>query len=337
MLREFSKGTERFAVKTPLDPKCRNEAKILFGGKAEVQKFFRRAMKDTITEATIHRIAKDVAPSFCRPRRYQKAVPAEENFQRFCSDIHAGKLKIMLKHGNIFRDKNAPEFCAEGGNPEVQPIFSDFRHIVEDSVKKLKRLYSRIVNADYYVLEEIIRVPEDLPYKVGLVTVDTTSMQTHDTGWKDWDHPFECGMFGALKALVVFDLTAALKLGNSAFLAAAAAYISEGVKCQYKMIGKSIICKPWYGSYCVRFNLKTWVWEIAWIKYKGSGKAERILIELNRADRVVKNKEVLFTASAQLFPPFVKMEEFLADYREGFVPPEKNILRSIRLNRGMIP
>ena len=335
MLREFSKGTERFAVKTLLDPEERNEAKILFRDKADIQKFFDSAMGDFISDATIHRIVKDVAPSFCRPIRHKRAVTADELFERFYSDVHTGKLNIVLKHGNVAPHQNYQEEKGKTSNESL--AISKFEQVVEDSVERLKKFYSRIVSADYHILEEVIRVPEDLPGKVGLVIIDPASVQRHETGWKDWDSPFEYSMFGALKALVVFNLAMATKLSNSAFLAAAAAYVSEGVKCQYNMTGQSIVCKPWYGSYCVRFNLKTWDWELAWVKYKGCGKEERVLVELNRADRVLKHEDVLYTGHTQLFPPFVKMEEFLADYRKVIMPPEKDVLHPIRLNRGLLP
>ena len=78
-----------------------------------------------------------------------------------------------------------------------------------------------MVHADYHFLEQVRHVPEETASGITLETIDPSSIQNHSTGWKDWDVPFEYSMFGALKALAVFNLAAATKLSNSAFLATA--------------------------------------------------------------------------------------------------------------------
>jgi hypothetical protein len=202
-------------------------------------------------------------------------------------------------------------------------------------VNHLGKVYSKMVHADYHFLEKIVHVDENTTDAVPVI-IDPASIKEHSTGWKDWDDPFEYSMFGALKALVIFNLATATKLSNNAFMAAAAGYVSEGVKCQYNMTGKSIRCKQWFGSYCIRFNMKTWDYELAWIKYNSSGQNERILIELNRSDRVVKENNVLFKLGPKLIPPLITMEEFLSDHKKGLAPPEHDVNSPISLNKGLL-
>jgi hypothetical protein len=205
---------------------------------------------------------------------------------------------------------------------------------VHSDQELLKILYSQIENGDAsVVLINIVYVNEDSTEVP--VIIDPSSIEEHSTGWKDWDDPFEYGMFGALKALVIFNLAAATKLNNNAFMAAAAGYVSEGVKCQYNMTGKSILCRKWFGSYCIRFNIKAWNYEISWIKYNKSGPDEKILVELNRADRVMKGYNELFNSGPKLIKPLITMEEFLSSHINSFVPPEHDVNKPISLNKGL--
>lgn len=210
----------------------------------------------------------------------------------------------------------------------------DFLDFAKRQANHLKKVFTKMVHADYHFLEKIVHVNEHA--NAVPVIIDPSSIKEHSTGWKDWNDPFEYGMFGALKALVIFNLAAATKLNNSAFMAAVAGYVSEGVKCQYKMTGKSIICRKWFGSYCIRFNIKTWNYEIAWIKYNKSGPDERILVELNRADRIMKENNELFKSGPKLIKPLITMEEFLSKQKNSFVPPEHDVNKPISLNKGLL-
>lgn len=254
----------------------------------------------------------------------------QERLKILYSQIENGRARVVLINNSLkaAHKQNVP---IEKNDKNLFKKF-DFFEFLKNQVNHLKKIYSNIIHTNYHFLDKIVHVDE---YTTAVpVIIDPSSIKEHSTGWKDWDDPFEIGMFGALKASIIFNLAVATKLNKSAFMAAAAGYISEGVKCQYKMTGKSITCRQWYGSYCIRFNIKEWYYEIAWIKYNKSGSNERILVELNRADRVLKENNELFKLGPKLIKPFITMEEFLSNYKNSFVPPEYNVNTPISLNRG---
>lgn len=299
----------------------------------EIQTFFDNAMKNRFNSAAIQRIAKDVAPSYCcRSIKHRRLPSAQERLEILYSEIEKGRARVVLINDSLkaAHKQNVP---VEKNDKNLSEKL-DFFEFLKNQLNHLKKIYSNIIHADYHFLDKIIHVDE---YTTAVpVIIDPSSIKEHSTGWKDWDDPFEIGMFGALKASVIFNLAVATKLNNSAFMAAAAGYVSEGVKCQYKMTGKSIACKQWYGSYCIRFNIKAWYYEIAWIKYDKSGPNERILVELNRADRVMKEKNELFKLGPKLIQPLITMEEFLSNYKNIFVPPEHDVNTPISLNKGLL-
>ena len=106
---------------------------------------------------------------------------------------------------------------------------------------------------------------------------------------------------------------------------------TELISEEYLVTGKSVIQKKWYGSYAIRFNLRTLTTEVPWVKFKACGPEERVLIELKRKDRFVFAKKPVYYHQEVLIPPFILMEEFLSDYEKGFVPPEYDIEKPIMI------
>lgn len=58
---------------------------------------------------------------------------------------------------------------------------------------------------------------------------------------------------------------------------------------------------------------------------------------MNRADRVVKDQKILFSGTPKPVGPLASMENFLSDYKKGFVPPEHDVNTPIPLKIGLIP
>lgn len=177
-------------------------------------------MKNRMNSDSIQRIADGIAPSYIR--RSLKSPPPlskSEQLSFLFSEIAKGNANVVLRNDDFSLEpkKSSPPEDDEKGFFESIDLFK----IAEKQAKHLKTIYSNIVHADYHFLEQIIRVPEDTPPHTSLVVIEPSSIKEHSTGWKDWDNPFEYKMFGALKALAVFDLALVTKLSNSAFLAAA--------------------------------------------------------------------------------------------------------------------
>lgn len=237
MHAEFVKNTQKFSIKKSVEAIEPDEAIVKFKDSREIQTFFNNAMKNRMNSDSIHRMADRIAPSYIR--RSLKSPPPlseRERLDFLFSEIAKGNANVVLKN-NAFQlepKKSSPPEDEEKGFFESIDLFK----IAERQMNHLKEVYSKIVHTDYYFLEQVIRVPEDIPLHTSLVVIEPSTVKEHSTGWKDWDIPFEYKMFGALKALAVFDLALITKLGNSAFLAAAGGYISEGVKCQYNITGK---------------------------------------------------------------------------------------------------
>lgn len=163
--------------------------------------------------------------------------------------------------------------------------------------------------------------------------IDTSSVKEHSTGWKSWEHPFEIAALGAFKNAVMFHATTFLNMSNSIRFAAMAGASTELVSAQYCVTGKSVITKPWYGSFAVRYNIKAQSWEVPWVKFKGCGPEKRRMVELKRKDRLVfSNNPIPYsTKEDQIIPPFSLMEKFLSDYQIGFHFPEHNINKPFKI------
>jgi hypothetical protein len=331
MSKIFYKNTHQFSIKKTIEPLCLDEAIVNFYNRQEIQTFFDNALRSQMNLAPIHQIAKDIAPTFCR--RHVKSRPqlnSQERMDFLFSELEKGNARVVLKNDYLKHRANLhtpPK--SEDGKELLEHL--DIKKFVQKQVSHLKNAYSKLVATDFSFLETIYSYDEN---SIGAVpaVLDLASVKEHSTGWTDWDNPFEYGMLGVAKALLVFDLALATRLSESKFLAAAAGYILEGVKCQYNITGKSIFCRKWYGSYSIRFNLKLWRPELAWVKYNRSGPNERMLFDLMRADRALKDKKVLFSIPPKKLCPLLSGENFLSEYKKGIIPPEHNVMTPMPLN-----
>lgn len=50
-----------------------------------------------------------------------------------------------------------------------------------------------------------------------------------------------------------------------------------------------------------------------------------------RADRVLKDKKVLFSVPPKKLCPFLSGEDFLSEYKKGIIPPEHDIMTPMPL------
>ncbi len=65
MLNEFSVCSQRFGVKSISEAFTPEDAIVSFENMNQIKSFFNGAMKSQINSKSIHRIAKDIAPSYC--------------------------------------------------------------------------------------------------------------------------------------------------------------------------------------------------------------------------------------------------------------------------------
>lgn len=254
MSRIFYKNAQQFSVKKAIESLSPDEAIVHFNNRQEIQTFFDNTLKNRMNLAPVYQIANDIAPTFCR--RHVKSRPqlnSQERMDFLFSELDNGNVRVVLKNQSLNPKINlhAPP-KSEDGKDLLENL--DIRKFLRRQVAQLKRAYSKLVPTDFSLLESIYKYDEN---SIGPVPVilDAATVKEHSTGWTDWDNSFEYGMLGVAKALLVFDLALATNLSESKFLAAAAGYILEGVTCQYNIAGKSILCRKWYGSFSIRFNL----------------------------------------------------------------------------------
>ena len=330
MLREFSKATDRFQIKTPLDADSQNEAQITFSDKNEIRAFFDNAMRCKITHDRIRDIAKDVTPSVCRPRKGYQPPSENELIEQLISKILAGNLSLVLKNDAFKMRPKAGE--PRNNGTELEPERFDLLKIARNTAIYFKEICSKLARADYFIAEKEIHISENTSELNALVVVDPSSEKSHSSGWKSWDDPFDIRVLGMFKGVAAFQIANFLRLGNVALAAAGLAAQSEAVTAEYLVTAKSINCRRWYGSYAIRYNLKSGNFEIPWVKYKKSGPNERLLVELKRKDRLMMDKKEIYSHPELLIPPFQDMESFLSDYKKGFAPPEHDITTPIILS-----
>lgn len=327
----FYTSAQQFSVKKAMEPLYSDEAIVQFSDRQEIERFFDSAVKTSSNLEPINQISKYIAPTYCR--RHLKSRPqlsSQERMDYMFSEIDNGNARVILKNDS-FKLKHRTDTLPKGQG-DINPIDTfDLKKFIEIQVAQLKKAYSKIVPVSFSFLETVYQYDEN---SIGAVPaiLDLSSIKEHSTGWKDWDNSFEYGMLGVAKALIVFDLALATNLSESKFLAAAAGYILEGVKCQYNITGRSILYRKWFGSFSIRFNLKLWQHEIAWIKYNKSGQNERMLFEFKRADRVLSDKKVLFSVPPKNFCPGLSGDDFLAEYKKGIIPPEHDVMSPIPIN-----
>jgi hypothetical protein len=211
-----------------------------------------------------------------------------------------------------------------------KPKEHNFIAFVKRQADQMRNTFSKLIHADYHILENVYHFDENTNGPVPAI-IDTSSIKTHSTGWKNFDDPFDIAALGALKAVATYHVGAFLKLGQSITAAAVIGSQSELVSGEYMVNGKSIIRKNWYGSYGLRYNLKTLSFEVPWVKFKGCSQGERCLVELTRKDRLKFHNNTLYNHPEMLIPPFQSMDDFLAAYKKEMALPEHDINKPITI------
>jgi hypothetical protein len=104
MLREFTIGSNRYAIKTNTDTICSDEIRIPFSSEESVRKFFSISTKERSYHLNLVRIAKDVAPSYCcRPHKKRSKLSDQDYINKLYDRIFSGELKVVQKSNFIKR------------------------------------------------------------------------------------------------------------------------------------------------------------------------------------------------------------------------------------------
>ena len=331
MHTEFVKNTRKFGVKRSIESIHANEAIVKFENSSEMQAFFEDSMRNVANLRAIRSIADDIAPSYIR-RSLRSAPPLSEQqrLDYLFSEIDKGQAYVVLKNNQL-------ESVSKAKKPKQATKEQDFferlnlYQFTGNQVDQLKNIFSKIVHADYSILETVFTYNEDTVENIPVV-IDPSSVNEHSSGWTSWDKPFEIAVLGAFKAVATYHVAAFLNISNSIRAAALTGSQTELVSAQYNVTGKSIVRKKWYGSYAIRYNLKKLSWEIPWVKFKGCGPEERVLVELKREDRLMFHKKPVYNHNAQIIPPFMSMEKYLSAYRNGLPMPEHDVNKPIRID-----
>lgn len=331
MYYDFFQNSQRFSVKKGTEPISYNEAIVRFQNINEIEAFFSSAMRNATACRAVHNIAKDFTPSYCRrPRQNRPLQSGNDRLQNLYSEISGGNAIVVLKNDHIktAHPKNKP--TSEKGLANFEK--PDFLGVLNRQAKELKEAFSKIVHANYSVLENVYSFDERST-DYAPTTFDLSSVQEHSTGWKKWDDPFELSVLGAFKAAAAYTTTTFLGLSESIKAAVVLGSQTELISAEYFVTGKSIITKKWYGSYAIRYNIRTMHLEVPWIKYKGSGPEERVLVELKRKDRFMFINNKIYNHPEMMIPPFCSMDEFIDRSKNGLVLPEHNVTKPIILDR----
>ncbi len=316
---EFLKNTERFGVRKGMESINPDEAVVNFDNEHEVRTFFTNASNCGMNAKLIQRIATNIAPTFSHRSLKKSPELSDRECQEYLySEIAKGNARVVLKN-NGFTPETKKLNSAQG--EDEQNLFDTSFSFIEKQVDQFKKICSKIYHADYYILEKIYNYDENSTGFVPSI-VDKSSIQEHSTAWTSWNDPFDIAALGAFKTVVAYRISSFLKLNNSIKFAAAVGAQSELLSAQYLITGKSIITKKWYGSYAIRYDLRKRRLEIPWVKFKGSGQEERIMVELKRKDRLVFNDRPAYEHPEVMIPPFIPMEKFLSDYENGTPLPE---------------
>ncbi len=331
MLNGFSVCSQRFGVKSISEPFTPEDAIVSFENMNQIKSFFNKAMKSQINSKSIHRIAKDIAPSYCcrslNFRRHGQDIPPLDYLY---TQIEKGEANVVLINDQL---KAAHKTKSNNkSNVKTAPELMDFLDFAKKRARHLKKAFSNIVNADYYILEKTIHIDEHTTGAVPGI-IDQSSVESYSTEWKAWDDPFEIRAWGAFKGLAAYNIANFMGLGNAALAAAALGMESDMATGQYIAQGKSLNVRRWYGMFSIRYNLRTGYWEIPWVKYKKSGPSERKFVELTRKDRILIEGRVVYEHPKVMIPPFQSMEDYLSDYKKGFIPPEHDVNKPIRLGK----
>jgi hypothetical protein len=331
MLNEFSVCTQRFGVKSVRDPSNPEEVIVSFENMNQIKSFFNVAMRSPTNSRSIQQIAKDITPSYCcRSLNYRRQPQNHPPLDGLYAQIEKGDANVVLISDKL-KTAHDTKATRESGEKNV-PELLDFIDFGKKQASRLQEAFTNIVNADYYILEKTVKVDKHTTGAVPGI-VDQSSVETYSTGWKAWDDPFEIRAWGVFKGLAAFNLASFMGLKNIALAAAALGMESDMATGQYMALGRSINVRRWYGMFSIRYNLRTGYWEIPWVKYNKIGPSERKFVELTRKDRILIEGKVVYEHPEVMIPPFQSMEDYLADYKKRFIPPEYDVSKPIRLGR----
>jgi hypothetical protein len=320
--REFFVDSLRFKIKSRFDRIQSDELVIRFRSKGDIKAFFNSAIKNPFCKADVVQIAKNAAPSYCAQSKKKKVSSnSPELFDSLCSRILIEDLSMVQKSKTFSFDAfqiNSKTQTDESG------ILNRFALNLQEHHSSFLAYLRKSRNKISYWLNNTCQYEKvfhhDQNSNPSPVVVDPSSVQSHATEWKDWDEPFEIYSFGALKGLIAFNIASIMGLGNSAKAAAAISAVTENSKGQYRITGKSINIRKWYGSIGYRFSINGMQ---KWVKYTESGPDERWIIELKREDRVVLNGKSIFSYGPILIPPAIEISEFLSQISDPF--PEHDV------------
>ncbi len=327
MLLDFTKHAQRYTVKRSYANENSNDLNIGFQDRFQIKSFFDEAMKDKTNCKILLRVAEGLYPGSCRPHKSIRAPSDQVLLSNLYADIDSGKLHVVLKNKEAAK-KSQTSIEHTEKDPSIE---SDFLQLAKKYADKFQKSISKLFHADYHFIEKVYHFDENSNKSIPSI-VDPSSITEHKTGWKPWDNPFDISALGAFKGAFSFSAANFLNLGKSAIAAAALGAKTELTSGQYFVTGKSIICRKWYGSYSIRYNLKIRSFEIGWVKYKGCGTGERLLVELKRKDRLLVHNKVIYEHPEQIVPPFTEMNAYLLNYKKGFIPPQHNIDKPIKIS-----
>jgi hypothetical protein len=104
MMREFTMGSNKYAVRRKTDVVYVDEIRIGFSSKESVRKFFSISGKNRNYNSNLVRIAKDVAPSYCcRPYKKRPKLSDQDYINQLYDRILSGELKVVQKSSFIKR------------------------------------------------------------------------------------------------------------------------------------------------------------------------------------------------------------------------------------------
>lgn len=322
----FCSGGEIYRVRSRLDKPLPGETRVVFQSRREIEEFFHQVGGNANEASRVREISQALRPRYSsRGRRLparRSASSSGDPLVTLYDALQRGDAQLVLERPSL----SVASVCSTTNDTEsALDRWGDF---INDAVETIKERAARIRNADYHILEQTFRFEPGSMYAPTLA--DPSSVRSHTTGWQSWDNKFEIAMFGVLKGLVAFRASQFLGLGNSSFATGLLAGQAELHTMQYRANGKSILRKRWYGSYGMRFNLRTFEWEIPWVEFSGCGAAERVLVELTRQDRALAGDRVIFTGQELVAGGFMRIDEFLEVNARGPQLPEYSTRQTIR-------
>jgi len=307
---EFLCRTMRYDLRTRLERPLPGELRIGFENRAQIDRFFSEAQRDRSQVAHLEEIARRVmSPS----------VQCLDPISNLTREIECGNVSLVLK---------SIPYVSERPEESRASYMDPFSQFVRDAADRLGQTLEKIRISEFSILERTFEYTKDSPSTP--MIIDTSSAMEHTTNWRSWDSPFEISLLGAFKGVVAFHAAHFVGLGNSSIAAAAFGARSELISMQYCVRGRSVIRRPWYGAYALRFNLKRRDWEIPWVRFDGCGTSERALVELTRQDRVMNMSRIIFTGEEQLVRPYMYMNDYLDEYKRGLILPERSSSETIR-------